>query len=93
MVQINTPEKILTDLGEYAALYGAKGLAWMKVTEEGLTGPIARFFEGEIANSLQQAAGAEAGDLLLFVADKKNVVADALGALRVKIGKERGLDR
>jgi aspartyl-tRNA synthetase len=83
--------KDIDGLGEYAALYGAKGLAWLKVTEEGLTGPIARFFEGELSNSLQQAANAEAGDLLLFVADKKNVVADALGALRVKIGKERGL--
>ena len=83
--------KDIDGLGEFAALYGAKGLAWLKVTEEGLTGPIARFFEGELADSLQQAANAEAGDLLLFVADKKNVVADTLGALRVKIGKERGL--
>lgn len=83
--------KEIDGLGEYAARYGAKGLAWLKVTEEGLTGPIARFFEGELADSLQVAADAEAGDLLLFVADKKKIVADALGALRVKLGEEHGL--
>ena len=83
--------KEIDGLGEFAARYGAKGLAWLKVTDEGLTGPIARFFEGDLANSLQVAAGAEVGDLLLFVADKKKVVADALGALRVKLGKDHGL--
>ncbi|MHA6260307.1 aspartate--tRNA ligase [Sporosarcina sp. CAU 1771] len=86
-----TRKDIDEGLGEFASRYGAKGLAWLKVTEEGLTGPIGRFFEGELAASLQDAAGAEAGDLLLFVADKKNVVADALGALRVKLAHERGL--
>ena len=83
--------KDIDGLGEFAARYGAKGLAWLKVTEDGLTGPIARFFEGELADSLQAAADAEKGDLLLFVADTKKVVAEALGALRVKLGKDRGL--
>ena len=83
--------KDIDALGEFAAVYGAKGLAWLKVTEEGLNGPIAKFFEGETGDSLTNAANAEAGDLLLFVADKKNVVADSLGALRSKLGKERGL--
>lgn len=83
--------KEIDGLGEFAARYGAKGLAWLKVTEEGLTGPIARFFEGALADSLQVAADAEVGDLLLFVADKKKVVADALGALRVKLGGDHGL--
>lgn len=83
--------KDIDALGEYAARYGAKGLAWLKVTEDGLTGPIAKFFEGQMAEDLQKTADAEAGDLLLFVADKKKVVADALGALRLKLGKERGL--
>ncbi|MFD1927333.1 aspartate--tRNA ligase [Sporosarcina siberiensis] len=78
-------------LGQYVSVYGAKGLAWLKVTEEGLTGPIARFFEGQLAEALQSAADAEVGDLLLFVADKKNVVADSLGALRIKLGKDQGL--
>lgn len=83
--------KDIDALGEYAGRYGAKGLAWLKVTEECFNGPIAKFFEGEMAEALQTAAEAEAGDLLLFVADKKKVVADALGALRLKLGKERNL--
>lgn len=83
--------KDIDALGEYAGLYGDKGLAWLKVTEEGLTGPIAKFFEGDMEKALTEVAEAEAGDLLLFVADKKKVVADALGALRVKLGKERNL--
>ena len=87
----NYTRKEIDELGEFAGLYGAKGLAWLKVTEEGLTGPIARFFEGELASNLQSAVEAESGDLLLFVADKKKVVADTLGALRVKLGKEHGL--
>lgn len=83
--------KDIDALGEYAGLYGAKGLAWLKVTEEGFTGPIAKFFEGDMQQALTDVAEAEAGDLLLFVADKKKVVADALGALRIKLGKDRNL--
>lgn len=87
----NYSRKDIDALGEFAGRYGAKGLAWMKVEEDGVKGPIAKFFEGEAAQGLMEAAGAEAGDLLLFVADKKAVVADALGALRMKFGKELGL--
>lgn len=86
-----TRKDIDEGLNEFAGRHGAKGLAWLKVTEEGLNGPIAKFFQGELAESLQAAAGAETGDLLLFVADKKKVVADALGALRVKLAKDHGL--
>ncbi len=69
--------------------YGAKGLAWMKVGEEGFTGPISKFFSDEaLQNELLKAMDAEAGDLLLFVADENKVVYDALGALRVHLGKE-----
>ncbi|RLQ92022.1 aspartate--tRNA ligase [Planomicrobium sp. Y74] len=87
----NYSRKDIDALGEFAGRYGARGLAWMKVEEDGIKGPIAKFFEGEAAQGLIEAAGAEAGDLLLFVADKKSVVADALGALRMKFGKELGL--
>ena len=83
--------KDIDALGEYAGRYGAKGLAWLKVTAEGLNGPIAKFFEGEAATAIIEATEAEAGDLLLFVADKKSVVADALGALRLKLGKDLDL--
>lgn len=84
----NYSRKDIDALGEYASRYGAKGLAWLKVDEEGIKGPIAKFFEGDAATSLIQALDASAGDLLLFVADKKSVVADALGALRMKLGKD-----
>ena len=83
--------KDIDALGEYAARYGAKGLAWLKVTDEGLNGPIKKFFEGEPGDTLVSELGAEAGDLILFVAAKKSVVADSLGALRLKLGKERQL--
>lgn len=87
----NYSRKDIDALGEFAARYGAKGLAWLKVDAEGLKGPIAKFFEGEAAEALIQTLLAEDGDLLLFVADKKSVVADALGALRLKLGKDLGL--
>lgn len=87
----NYSRKDIDALGEFAGRYGAKGLAWLKVTEEGLNGPIAKFFEGDAADGIIQATEAQAGDLLLFVADKSSVVADALGALRLKLGKELGL--
>lgn len=83
--------KDIDALAEFTARYGAKGLAWMKVEADGLKGPIAKFFNDEESESLQQAMIAEAGDLLLFVADKKDVVADSLGALRLKLGKDLGL--
>ena len=87
----NYSRKDIDALGEFAGVYGAKGLAWLKVDEEGLKGPIAKFFEGAAATSLIQALEATAGDLLLFVADKTSVVADTLGALRLKLGKELDL--
>ena len=87
----NYSRKDIDALGEFAGRYGAKGLAWLKVEDGGVKGPIAKFFEGEMADSLIAAAEAEAGDLLLFVADSKTVVADALGALRMKLGKDLDL--
>ncbi|WOV82903.1 aspartate--tRNA ligase [Sporosarcina jeotgali] len=83
--------KDIDGFGEFAAVYGAKGLAWLKCEEDGLKGPISKFFEGETAEALKTAADAQPGDLLLFAADKKSVVADTLGALRMKFGRERGL--
>lgn len=83
--------KDIDALGEFAARYGAKGLVWLKAENEGLKGPIAKFFTEAEQSQLAAATNAETGDLLLFVADKKSVVADALGALRNKLGKELGL--
>lgn len=84
--------KNIDALGEVASIYGAKGLAWMKVTEEGFSGPIAKFFHDKpIAQELMKRMDTEEGDLLLFVADKPKVVFDALGALRIHLGKTLNL--
>lgn len=79
--------KDITTLEEYAKTYGAKGLAWIKITEEGVTSPIAKFFsEEEFAKILERMDG-EKGDLILFVADKQSVVFDSLGNLRNEVAK------
>lgn len=80
--------KEIDGLTDVVSPYGAKGLAWMKVSEDGVSGPIAKFFsEGDLASNLLEAMDAEAGDLLLFVADETKVVFDALGALRNHLGR------
>ncbi|MBP3951393.1 aspartate--tRNA ligase [Bacillus suaedae] len=80
--------KDIDALTDFVKQYGAKGLAWLKVEEDGLKGPIAKFFEGEIQEQLKTALNAEVGDLLFFGADKKQVVFDSLGALRLRFGKQ-----
>lgn len=82
--------KDLDHLGQYVGQFGAKGLAWLKVEEDGLKGPIAKFM-GDHAEAIIQATDAKAGDLLLFGADKKEIVAAALGAVRTRLAKELGL--
>ncbi|WP_263560714.1 aspartate--tRNA ligase [Paenibacillus polymyxa] len=83
--------KDIDDLGPFAARYGAKGLAWIQVKEGEFKGPIVKFFTPEEIKALKERTGAEEGDLLLFSADNKKVVADVLGALRLKIGRHLGL--
>lgn len=87
----NYSRKDIDGLTEFTARYGAKGLAWLKVEADGLKGPISKFFSEEEAAALTNALNTEEGDLLLFVADKSSVVADSLGALRQKLGKDLGL--
>ena len=83
--------KDIDALTEFVDIYGAKGLAWVKVVDDGLSGPIARFFETTHIEKLQSLTNAESGDLVLFVADKPNVVAQSLGALRLKLARELDL--
>lgn len=83
--------KELDDLTEEAKIYGAKGLAWIKVTSEGFVSPITKFFSQEALENFRSATGAGEGDLMLFVADKHQVVFDTLGYLRVSLGKKLGL--
>jgi len=83
--------KELDDLTEFVKIYGAKGLAWVKMTEEGWQSPIAKFFtETELAE-MNRALGAELGDLLLFVADSFKVTNESLGRLRGHLGNKLGL--
>lgn len=83
--------KDMDALTEFVNIYDAKGLAWVKVVDDGLSGPIARFFEDVNVETLKQLTEAKPGDLVMFVADKPNVVAQSLGALRIKLAKELGL--
>jgi len=83
--------KDITSLEEYAKTYGAKGLAWIKVTDEGVTSPIAKFFAEEEMAAILEAANVEKGDLVLFAADKDQIVFDSLGHLRNEIAKRLNL--
>ena len=80
--------KQITDLEEVAKTYGAKGLAWMKVTKEGaLEGGVSKFFEKQ-APAVIKGLGASPGDLLLFVADVPKTARTALGAVRSRLGQD-----
>lgn len=79
--------KDMDNLGQYAGQFGAKGLAWLKVEEDGLKGPIAKFLT-EATDAIVAATNAEVGDLLMFGADSFEVVAATLGAIRTRLGKE-----
>lgn len=83
--------KEIDDLTKLAAVYGAKGLAWIALTPEGLKSPIAKFFTETELNAILERLRAKAGDLLLFVADTPQVVADALGHLRLEFAKRLNL--
>jgi aspartyl-tRNA synthetase len=87
----NYSRKDIDGLQEYAGRYGAKGLAWLKLEEDGFKGPIAKFFTEEEFATLKLAVEAQAGDLILFVASDASVVANSLGALRLKLGKDLDL--
>ncbi|WP_028544790.1 aspartate--tRNA ligase [Paenibacillus taiwanensis] len=83
--------KEIDDLAPFAARYGAKGLAWIQVKDGEFKGPIVKFFNEEEIAALRDRLGAEEGDLLLFSADTKKVVADVLGNLRLLVGRRLNL--
>jgi aspartyl-tRNA synthetase len=85
--------KQIDQYGEFVGIYGAKGLAWMKVNEvnkglEGIQSPVLKFFDAQSIEKLLIATDAKDGDILLFGADSYQVVTEALGALRLKLGKD-----
>jgi aspartyl-tRNA synthetase len=88
--------KELDDLTPFVAIYGAKGLAYIRVNdrtklnEEGLQSPIVKFFKPEELAAILERTGAQDGDVIFFGADRRKIVNDALGALRMKVGHEKG---
>jgi aspartyl-tRNA synthetase len=88
--------KDIEDLTKYVSIYGAKGLAYIKVNDlaagiEGLQSPIVKFAPAEVWASVLAKTGAENGDLIFFGADKASIVNEAMGALRVKLGHDLNL--
>jgi aspartyl-tRNA synthetase len=77
----------LDDLTDMAKRYGAKGLVWMRVTDEGVDSPVAKFLSAEEIDALKAETKAQAGDLLLLVADERPKVRHVLGLLRVELGR------
>jgi aspartyl-tRNA synthetase len=88
--------KDIDEYTKFVAIYGARGLAYVKVNDaaqgrEGLQSPILKFLPDSAVEGIMRRTGAETGDLVFFGADKANVVNEALGALRVKLGHDLGL--
>lgn len=88
--------KNIDEYGKYVEIYGAKGLAWLKVNDisagrDGLQSPILKFLPDDAVNALLERVSAESGDILFFGADSATVVTESLGALRLKLGEDLGL--
>ncbi len=83
--------KDIDDFTKYVSIFGAKGLAWMRVTENGLESNIVKFFNEEIQAKIIKATNAEKGDLLFFVGDTPKVTFDALGNLRLRVAEKLNL--
>ena len=88
--------KEIDDYTKYVSIYGARGLAWIKVNDvaagvEGLQSPILKFMPDEIVAQMMERLGAANGDIIFFGADRARVVNEALGALRVKVAEDQGM--
>lgn len=87
----NIPRRELDGLVEYVKNYGAKGLAWIQYTDKEIKSPFKKFYSEETFDKIKEATSAKTGDLLLVVADKPLVVAQALGELRLEMARRRNL--
>ena len=83
--------KEIEDLTAFVAIFKAKGLAWIKVTDAGFESSIVKFFSEDMLKTTAERTGAKSGDIIFFVADKPAVVADALANLRLHLGEELNL--
>ena len=88
---ISFSRKEIDDLTDFVAVYRAKGMAWIKVKEDGWQSPIAKFFTDEEKKALAERIDMEPGDLIFFVADQSKIVNEALGNLRNHLGQKLGL--
>ncbi|MDW5498560.1 aspartate--tRNA ligase [Pseudomonas lundensis] len=85
--------KLIDEYGAFVNIYGAKGLAWLKVNDraagmEGVQSPIAKFLSAEVLEAILARTNAQSGDILFFGADSFKIVTDAMGALRLKLGRD-----
>jgi len=87
----SSSRKEIDDLTAFAGEFGAKGLAYFKVDPEGLSSPISKFFPEETLRALREKTSARDGDMIFMVADAWETACEALGALRLKIGRDKGL--
>lgn len=87
----NFTRKGITALEDVAKTYGAKGLAWIKLTSEGVNSPISKFINDEAMNRILSKMDAKTGDLILFVADRDKIVFDSLGHVRIDAAKKLDL--
>jgi aspartyl-tRNA synthetase len=85
------PRSRQDELVDYVKIFGARGLAWFHHTPEGLSSPIAKFFDESLLHEIIERVGSQPGDHIMFVADKSDVVHDALGNLRSKLARELGM--
>lgn len=85
------PRSQQDELVDYVKIFGAKGLAWFRHGPDGLSSPIAKFFDESVLGAIAERVGSQPGDHIMFVADKTSVVHDALGNLRLKLARELGL--
>jgi aspartyl-tRNA synthetase len=83
--------KEVDDLTNEAKVFGAKGLAWIKVTESGFESPIAKFFKDGQVKAISERLDAKPGDLMMFIADSPKIVAETLGYLRLLMGRKLNL--
>ncbi|HLF67137.1 MAG TPA: aspartate--tRNA ligase, partial [Gammaproteobacteria bacterium] len=83
--------KDIDDYTQYVGVFGAKGLAYIKMTEEGPQSPILKFIPEDVARAIVQRLNAKTGDIIFFGADKATIVNEALGGLRLKVGRDFNL--
>ncbi|OBW90634.1 aspartyl-tRNA synthetase [Gallibacterium genomosp. 3] len=95
---VSITRKQIDEYTQFVSIYGAKGLAWMKINDlaagmDGVQSPIAKFLSEDVLKAVLERVQAQTGDIIFFGADSYKVVTDAMGALRLKLGRDCGLTK